>query len=105
MSMSLRERLTSAVVADPATGAYRCRRDIFTDEAFFALEMKHLFEGNWVYLAHESQIPAADDYFTTMIGRRPVIVTRDQGGALHAVVNACAHRGAMLCRRKRGNKA
>lgn len=57
-----------------------------------------------MYLAHESQLPEPNDYFTTYIGRQPIIITRDKGGELHAIVNACAHRGAMLCRRKHGNK-
>ncbi|MDQ1231812.1 Rieske 2Fe-2S domain-containing protein [Sphingomonas sp. SORGH_AS_0879] len=100
----LRERLATAVVDDPATGAFRCRRDIFTDPDLFELEMQHIFEGNWVYLAHESQIPENNDYFTTHIGRQPIIITRDKTGTLNAVINACAHRGAMLCRRKHGNK-
>lgn len=100
----LRERLETAVVEDPAAGIFRCRRDVFTDPELFDLEMQHIFEGNWVYLAHESQIPEINDYFTATIGRQPVIITRDKTGTLNAVVNACAHRGAMLCRRKRGNK-
>ncbi|RYY27096.1 MAG: benzoate 1,2-dioxygenase large subunit [Sphingomonadales bacterium] len=101
---SLRERLETAVVDDAETGVFRCRRDAFTDPDLFELEMTHIFEGNWVYLAHESQIPENNDYFTTWIGRRPIIITRDKTGELHAVINACAHRGAMLCRRKHGNK-
>jgi len=101
---STRERLETAVVDDPETGSFRCRRDVFTDPALFDLEMKHIFEGNWVYLAHESQIPENNDYFTTFIGRQPIIITRDKTGQLNAVINACAHRGAMLCRRKHGNK-
>lgn len=100
----LRERLETAVIEDPAAGVFRCRRDIFTDEALFELEVAHLFEGNWVFLAHESQLPEPNDYFTTWIGRQPVVVTRDKTGELHAMINACAHRGAMLCRRKHGNK-
>lgn len=101
---SLHERVATAVVDDPATGTFRCRRDIFTDPTLFDLEMTHIFEGNWVFLAHESQIPGPNDYFTTFIGRQPVVVTRDRHGEFHALINACAHRGAMLCRRKRGNK-
>lgn len=100
----LRTRLQTAVVDDPATGTFRCRRDVFTDPELFDLEMKHIFEANWVYLAHESQIPDANDYFTTVIGRQPIIITRDKTGQLNPVINACAHRGAMLCRRKHGNK-
>ncbi len=100
----LRERLETAVVDDAEAGLFRCRRDVFTDPDLFELEMKHIFEGNWVYLAHESQIPEINDYFTTYIGRQPIIITRDKTGELNAVINACAHRGAMLCRRKHGNK-
>ena len=96
--------LATAVQHDPQAGVFRCRRDIFTNEDLFELEMKHIFERNWVYLAHESQIPNPNDYYTTYIGRQPVVITRDKTGTLHAVINACAHRGAMLCRRKHGNK-
>ncbi|WP_150293800.1 Rieske 2Fe-2S domain-containing protein [Sphingobium estronivorans] len=102
--MGMIDRIASAVVEDPANGIYRCRRDVFTDPAMFDLEMKHIFEGNWVFLAHESQIPEPNDYFTTWIGRKPVVITRDKNGELHGLINACAHRGAMLCRRKHGNK-
>jgi len=96
--------LDDALQDDKDNGVYRCRRDIFTDPELFELEMTHIFEGNWVYLAHESQIPEVNDYFTTHIGRQPIIVTRGKDGQLNAVVNACAHRGATLCRRKHGNK-
>jgi benzoate/toluate 1,2-dioxygenase alpha subunit len=36
----------------PVNGVYRVGHDIFTDPEIFELEMKHIFEGNWVYLAH-----------------------------------------------------
>ena len=100
----LDELLQTAVQDDKDSGVFRCRRDIFTNADLFELEMKHIFESNWVYLAHESQIPENNDYYTTWIGRQPVVVTRDKGGELHAVINACAHKGAMLCRKKHGNK-
>ncbi len=96
--------LETAIQDDKESGVFRCRRDIFTNPELFELEMKYLFESNWVYLAHESQIPDNNDYYTTSIGRQPIIITRDKQGELHAVINACAHKGAMLCRRKHGNK-
>lgn len=104
MTTALLDYLDGAIVDDPATGTFRCRRDVFTDPVLFDLEMRQLFEGGWVYLGHDSQIPAVNDYFTTWAGRVPVVITRDKGGDLHAFVNACAHRGATLCRRKHGNK-
>lgn len=93
------------LVEDHQTGDYRLHRSAFTDEALFELEMKHIFEGNWIYLAHESQIPHNNDYYTTHIGRQPVVIARNRQGQLNAFINACSHRGATLCRHKRGNKA
>ena len=84
--------LTDAVIDDREAGIYRANRRIFTDEDIFELEMKHIFEGNWIYLAHESQVPNPGDYFTTYIGRQPVMITRDKNGELHCLINACAHR-------------
>ena len=98
-------RLDSSLVEDAEKGVYRCKRDIFTDPDLFELEMKHIFEGNWIYLAHESQIPNKNDYFTTSIGREPIFIARNKNNELNAFINACSHRGAMLCRFKRGNKA
>ncbi|GAA4857450.1 benzoate 1,2-dioxygenase large subunit [Saccharopolyspora rosea] len=100
----LRAVLDSALVDDAERGVHRANRRIFTDERLFELEMTYLFEGNWVYLAHDSQIPNPGDYVTTHIGRQPVVITRDKHGELHALINACSHRGAMLCRRKRDNR-
>ena len=96
--------LEDAVIGDPQAGRYRVNRRIFTDPDLFELEMKYIFEGNWVFLAHESQIPKPGDYFTTDIGRSPVVITRDKDGELHCLINACAHRGAVLCRRKTDNR-
>lgn len=96
--------LDDAVIDDREAGIFRANRRIFTDEDVFELEMKHIFEGNWIYLAHESQIAKSGDYFTTYIGRQPVVITRDKDGQLHLLINACAHRGAMICRRKADNR-
>ncbi len=99
-----RHVLSDAVIDDREAGVYRANRRIFTDEEIFELEMKYIFEGNWIYLAHESQIPNPGDYFTTYIGRQPIVITRGRDGNLNALINACAHRGAMICRRKTDNR-
>lgn len=96
--------LDEAVIDDREAGIIRANRQIFTDEEIFELEMKHIFEGNWVYLAHESQVAEPGDYYTTYIGRQPVVITRDKNGDLHCLINACQHRGAMLCRKKQDNR-
>ncbi|GAA62431.1 toluate 1,2-dioxygenase subunit alpha [Pseudoalteromonas sp. BSi20311] len=97
-------KVKAAIEVDSKKGIYRSDRGMFTDQRLFELEMKHIFEGNWVFLAHENQIPEIGDYFTTTIGRQPVLITRGKDGNLNAILNTCSHRGATLCRKKRGNK-
>jgi benzoate/toluate 1,2-dioxygenase alpha subunit len=99
------EYLESLLEEDKDKGVYRCKREMFTDPRLFDLEMKHIFEGNWIYLAHESQIPNKNDYYTTYMGRQPIFIARNKDGELNAFINACSHRGATLCRFKSGNKA
>ncbi len=101
----IEQRLAGMLVEDKQQHIYQLNRAAFTDAELFELEMTHLFEGNWIYLAHESQIPEVNDYLTTQIGRQPIVITRNKAGELNAIINACSHRGATLCRHKRGNKA
>jgi len=77
-------------------------RDIYRDEEIFELEMKHVFEGTWNLLGLASQIPDAYDFFTTHIGRSPIIVSRDRAGELHAFINSCRHKGATVCHKQQG---
>ena len=93
------------LIEDKEKGDYRLDRSAFTDKDLFDLEMKYIFEGNWIYLAHESQIPNINDYYSTYIGSQPIFISRNRQGELNALMNACSHRGAQLCRHKRGNKA
>ena len=88
---------------DELAQADRVHRLIYTDPAIFRREMTHVFGAVWVYLAHESQIPRNDDFFTAQLGLRPIIVVRDSGGTLRALYNRCTHRGATVCRHERGS--
>ena len=89
----------------PHDGVYRIARDMFTETELFDLEMEQIFEKVWIYACHESEIPKNNDFVTVQIGRQPLIVSRDNNGELHAMVNACEHRGATLTRVSKGNQA
>lgn len=91
------------LVKDQQAGVFSIDREVFTDAELFELEMKYIFEGNWVYAAHESQIPNNNDFYTLQIGRFPIILTRDAQGQFAGFINSCTHRGARLCREKTGN--
>ena len=104
MSLGI-DYLNAMLEEDKEKGVHRCKREMFTDPRLFELEMTHIFEGNWIYLAHESQIPNVNDFLTTTMGRQPIFIARNKAGELNAFLNACSHRGAMICRHKTGNRA
>ena len=81
----------------------RVHRALYTDPEIFAAEMTKIFGGTWVYIAHESEIPDANDYVTRKLGLRPVIVLRDSNNILRVLYNRCTHRGTTLCRHEKGN--
>jgi len=81
----------------------RVHRTLYTDPALFAHEMTRVYGGTWTYLAHESEIPAPNDFVRRPLGLRPVIVTRDRDGRVHGLLNRCTHRGATVCRQDSGN--
>ncbi|MGW0037586.1 aromatic ring-hydroxylating oxygenase subunit alpha [Gordonia sp. NPDC003376] len=81
----------------------RIHRTLYTEQSVFDEEMVKVFGGeSWVYLAHESQLPEPYSFRSVRMGLRPVIVTRDRAGDLHAVFNRCAHRAATVCREESG---
>jgi phenylpropionate dioxygenase-like ring-hydroxylating dioxygenase large terminal subunit len=75
----------------------RVHRAVYTDPALFDLELDRIFGRAWLILGHESQVRGPGDFFTTRMGREPVIVTRHTDGSVRVLVNRCAHRGARVC--------
>ena len=84
-------------------GWFSVHKRAFTDETLFALEQAHIFEGGWMFLGMASQAPNPHDFFTTTIGRAPIVVMRDKQGELGAFINSCTHKGAMICHTRQGH--
>ena len=80
-------------------------REAFVSDEVYKLEFERIFDRTWMYLAHESEIPAPGDYVVRTLGSAPVIVVRAANGAIHANLNSCRHRGTKLCRADMGTAA
>ena len=92
-------------VAWPKADTTRVPYRVYLDPAVYEKEQKRIFRGEtWSFLGLEAEIPNPGDFKSTFVGDTPVILTRDQDGSLHAWVNRCAHRGALVCRELAGNK-
>jgi benzoate/toluate 1,2-dioxygenase alpha subunit/2,4,5-trichlorophenoxyacetic acid oxygenase 1 len=88
----------------PEAGIFRVRREIFRDPAVFAQEMTQVFESTWIFIGLETQVRNPNDFFTTYLGRQPILVTRDADGKLHCLLNSCRHRGTIVCPFQAGNR-
>lgn len=100
--MSIMSLILADLVVD-RPGDFRVHSEAYVSPAVFEIEMQRIFEESWVYVAHESQVPAHGDFITTRIGTQPVIVTRDRSGAVHVLLNRCRHRASIVCRLPEGH--
>lgn len=87
-----------------AQGHFGVSREVFTDAEVFELEMAHIFEGGWIYIGLENQIPNPHDFVTLHMGRQPVLLMRDAQGRIGAFYNSCRHRGAIVAPYRQGNR-
>ena len=96
--------MTQQTISWPASDFTRIPYAVYRDPALFDREQERIFRGEtWSYLLLEAEIPNPGDFRTTYVGNSPVIVNRDEEGAIHAFVNRCAHRGATVRRETHGN--
>jgi len=90
----------------PALDYSRVPYRLYHDGELYAREQERIFRGPvWNYLVLEAEIPDPGDFRAGYLGDTPVIVNRDRSGAIHAFVNRCAHRGALVRRELAGNAA
>lgn len=77
---------------------------VYSDEEIYRLEHQKIFRGPiWNFICLEAEIPSRGDYKTSWIGEIPVVATRDGDGNINVLVNRCAHKGALVCLKERGN--
>src|SRR6266704_3656696 len=88
----------------PAEGLARVPYWIYQDETIYAREQERIYRSDtWNFLGLEAELPEKGDFKTTFAGEMPVVVTRDESDAIRCFENRCAHRGALLCLKDRGN--
>jgi phenylpropionate dioxygenase-like ring-hydroxylating dioxygenase large terminal subunit len=90
-----------AVLSDVGRGMIPAH--IYNDQEIFALERDRLFGRAWVFVAHESEIPAPGDYVVRRVLGDSFIVVRDESGTVRVMFNMCLHRGMQVCRAEMGN--
>lgn len=76
---------------------------VFNDEDVHRHEIERIFMRAWVYIGHESEIPARGDYVQRSIAGDAFILVRGEDGVVRVLFDSCRHRGALVCRADKGN--
>ena len=76
---------------------------LYGSKDIYEREKRNVFARCWVFLAHESEIPAKGDYVLRKIGEDNFVVVRDEQGEVNVLFDACRHRGVQICRADSGN--
>ena len=76
---------------------------MFNDPELHERELDRIFTRAWLFVGHETEIPARGDYVHRYIGRDAFVLVRGEDGEIRLLFDSCRHRGAMVCRASKGN--
>jgi choline monooxygenase len=69
---------------------------VYTSEAFYRREVERIWHKVWNFIGAADRLRRPGDYFTLTFAGVPLIVLRDDEGAIRAFANSCRHRGSAL---------
>lgn len=81
---------------DLADAVYEQDVDKYLSTERFEREVDVLFHKNPVFAGFSVELPGPGTFKTLDLPRRPLIISRDDDGELHALFNVCRHRGSTL---------
>jgi p-cumate 2,3-dioxygenase alpha subunit len=82
---------------------FRVNRDAYKSPEVFEREMALVFGKCWLYLGHQSELQKNGDFVSRRVGGRDLIFIRGRDGNISALYNNCTHRGARICRERKGS--
>lgn len=99
------ERLAAqpAVIIHREDHVFKIARRNYVDPEIYRLEQERIFERNWLYLGHVSELKKSGDFLTRVVAGRSILFTLGSDGTLCALFNTCPHRGMQVCRERKGN--
>ncbi|MCK9504160.1 MAG: aromatic ring-hydroxylating dioxygenase subunit alpha [Porticoccaceae bacterium] len=90
------------IIDDAEDRRFRVERSVFTKQQILDEEKENIFNRCWLYAGHESELPEPETFLARKIANKPIILTRAKDGEIRAFLNACTHRGNLVCREKAG---
>ena len=72
-------------------------QDLYTQTDIFDFDMAAIYGCSWLMAGMTCELPNAGSYISLMVGKWPILITRDKEGVIRAFHNSCRHRGSMIC--------
>ncbi len=88
---------TKNKTTDQAEATFQEPVENYLDEELFASEIELIFKRIPLPLALSCELPEKNNHKAIEVVGVPVVITRDSQGAVHAMLNVCRHRGALIC--------
>ena len=92
-------RVARTIVADAASAMGDVKQaeilpaDAYTNEAFWAFEKQAIFAREWLCVGHVNEVRNPGDQLPLEIMGEPIIMVRDESGAVRVLSAICQHRG------------
>lgn len=70
---------------------------LYTEVGSFEFDMVTIYGQSWLMVGMDCELPKIGSYLSIMVGKWPIIITREKSGEIRAFHNSCRHRGSMIC--------
>ena len=87
---------TDPTAAQPLATACSLPAEAYCDPAMVARDRAAVFAASWQLVGHAGRIPASGDHLLADVAGIPVVLLRDEAGAVRAFHNVCRHRAGPL---------
>jgi len=91
-----------AALLDSRREGHGLPRAFYHGDKLHAAELQAIWHGGWLFVGFAFEMPNPGDFLTLDVDATPVLVIRDDDGAVRAFHNVCRHRGTQLCREPAG---
>ncbi len=82
---------------------YSLPREFYIDPAIYQADLERVWYHEWLFVAHDLEVPRPGDYVTVQIGDYNLVIIRGDDHQVRALHNVCRHRGSQLCDDERGS--
>ena len=80
-------------------------RALYNSPEVFEFDLEAIFGEAWILAGFSCELPEPRSTLALVVGRSPIVLTRDRHGTVRGFHNSCRHRGAQVCPTGKGRRS